>query len=403
MFGPDVKGVKLNLPESGNGTPDILNEIRWNLDWMLAMQDDDGGVWHKQTSEQFCGFVMPEKDTLVSYAIGTGKEPFKSSCATATWPRWRPSRARLQAFSMPDYAAEVPARRAKRRSTGSEKHPNVTFRNPQGVGTGGYGDGNCGDEHLWAAAELWRTTRGDQYQRYFLEHYSDYRKTALENLHYLLGRTRSRYRSSRAWGTTRSAIRTIGRAAPIRTPSRGPACSPVVPTADARTRPCATCRNCPPTCLRRRRTWTIRSPTRRTRWRSTGTLRWCSCWPARWRRSERLQDRTGGVRNIRKARALHWNLAYPAIMKTYTFKVVVEPDEDALGNPAWHAYCPALESIGAATSGRTRDEALKNINQVIQMIVEESLEEGRPLPEGPAGDVEVAEVSQETPRIAVTV
>jgi predicted RNase H-like HicB family nuclease len=90
-------------------------------------------------------------------------------------------------------------------------------------------------------------------------------------------------------------------------------------------------------------------------------------------------------------------------MKTYTFKVVVEPDEDALGNPAWHAYCPALESIGAATSGRTRDEALKNINEVVHMIVEETLEEGRPLPEGPAADVEVTEVSKEAPRIAVTV
>jgi predicted RNase H-like HicB family nuclease len=90
-------------------------------------------------------------------------------------------------------------------------------------------------------------------------------------------------------------------------------------------------------------------------------------------------------------------------MKTYTFKVVVEPDEDDLGNPAWHAYCPALESAGAATSGRTRDEALKNINEVVRMIVEESIVEGRPLPEGPADDVEVAEVSKETPRIAVTV
>jgi len=80
-------------------------------------------------------------------------------------------------------------------------------------------------------------------------------------------------------------------------------------------------------------------------------------------------------------------------MKTYTFKVVVEPDEDALGNPAWHAYCPALESIGAATSGRTRDEALKNISQVVHTIVEESLEEGRPLPEGPADDVSAMPMS----------
>jgi predicted RNase H-like HicB family nuclease len=90
-------------------------------------------------------------------------------------------------------------------------------------------------------------------------------------------------------------------------------------------------------------------------------------------------------------------------LKTYTFKVVVEPDEDALGNPAWHAYCPALESIGAATSGRTRDEALKNIDDVIHMIVQECLEEGRSLPEGPEGDIDIAEGSQETPRIAITV
>ena len=39
-------------------------------------------------------------------------------------------------------------------------------------------------------------------------------------------------------------------------------------------------------------------------------------------------------------------------MKTYSFKVVVEPDEDAQGHSAWYAYCPALESVGGATSGR---------------------------------------------------
>ncbi|MBZ5591380.1 MAG: type II toxin-antitoxin system HicB family antitoxin [Acidobacteriia bacterium] len=90
-------------------------------------------------------------------------------------------------------------------------------------------------------------------------------------------------------------------------------------------------------------------------------------------------------------------------MKTYTFKVIVEPDEDAQGNPAWHACCPALESIGAAASGRTRDEALKNINEVVHMIVQEFIEDGKPLPEGPEGSVEVEEISQEQPRIAVTV
>jgi endoglucanase len=82
MYGPRLKSVNLAIPESGNGQPDMLNEIKWNLDWMLSMQDDDGGVWHKQTSEKFCDFIMPEKDKLISFVVGTGKEPFKSSCAT---------------------------------------------------------------------------------------------------------------------------------------------------------------------------------------------------------------------------------------------------------------------------------------------------------------------------------
>jgi predicted RNase H-like HicB family nuclease len=90
-------------------------------------------------------------------------------------------------------------------------------------------------------------------------------------------------------------------------------------------------------------------------------------------------------------------------MRIYNFKVVVEPDEDAQGNAAWFSHCPALESIGAATSGSTREEALRRINEVVRMIVQEFIEDGKPLPEGPGDSVEVEEVSQEDPRIAVTV
>ncbi len=69
-------------------------------------------------------------------------------------------------------------------------------------------------------------------------------------------------------------------------------------------------------------------------------------------------------------------------MKTYGFKVMLEPDEDAAGNAAWYAYCPALESVGGATSERTRGEALSNINDLVHMIVQEFAEEGKALPEG---------------------
>jgi len=81
-------------------------------------------------------------------------------------------------------------------------------------------------------------------------------------------------------------------------------------------------------------------------------------------------------------------------MKTYTFKVVVEPDEGG-----YHAYCPALRRYGAVTQGATPEEALKNINEVVQMIMDEILEDGIPLPTVSDNDVEVFDGT----RVAVTV
>lgn len=63
-------------------------------------------------------------------------------------------------------------------------------------------------------------------------------------------------------------------------------------------------------------------------------------------------------------------------MTTYTFRIEVEPDEDA-----WHAYCPALVKYGGATWGETREDALQNIRQVIEMVVADLLEAGEHLPE----------------------
>jgi endoglucanase len=170
MFAAPVRGVKLNLPESGNGTPDILNEIRWNLEWMLTMQDEDGGVWHKQTSEKFPDFIMPEKDKLVSYVVGSGSEPFKTSCATGDLAAVMAIAARAyKPFDAP--FADKNLRAAEKAWTWLAKFPKATFRNPPPVSTGAYGDGNCADEALWAAAELFRTTGGAEYRKYFLEHY----------------------------------------------------------------------------------------------------------------------------------------------------------------------------------------------------------------------------------------
>lgn len=175
MFGKRLAGIKLDIPETGNGTPDILNEIRWNLEWMLSMQDDDGGVWHKQTSEKFAGFVMPDKDTFTSYVIGSGAEPYKTSCSTGDFAAVMAIAQR--AYEPFDKAFSKRAGDAAAKAWGwLDAHPNALFRNPQGVATGAYGDGNCADERLWAAAELWRSTGGEAYHNYFLANYQRYLK-----------------------------------------------------------------------------------------------------------------------------------------------------------------------------------------------------------------------------------
>lgn len=176
LFGARVRDVNLDIPESGDPVPDILDEARWNLDWMLTMQDADGGVWHKQTSEQFAPFVMPERDDSVSYVVGTGAEPYKSSCATADFAAVTAIAAR--AYEPFDHAYARRSLLAAERAWGwLDKHPDVSFRNPDSVVTGEYGDRRCGDERLWASSELWRTTREGVYQRYFLAHFGEYAKT----------------------------------------------------------------------------------------------------------------------------------------------------------------------------------------------------------------------------------
>jgi len=80
-------------------------------------------------------------------------------------------------------------------------------------------------------------------------------------------------------------------------------------------------------------------------------------------------------------------------MRTYTFNIVVEPDEDC-----WHAYCPALHEKGSPLWGHTREEALRNIEEVVRLGMESMVEHDEPLPESLGGQVEVTV----EPRVAVT-
>ena len=79
-------------------------------------------------------------------------------------------------------------------------------------------------------------------------------------------------------------------------------------------------------------------------------------------------------------------------MKTYVFKVVVEPDDDVFA-----AYCPALK--GCVTWGKTETEALKNIKDAVEAYVEDMIEAGDPIPEDIPEEVQILT----NPAVSVTV
>jgi endoglucanase len=152
----------LNLPETGNGLPDILNEALWNLDWMLTMQDpNDGGVYHKLTNKSFDGMVMPDQAKAPRYVVQKGTAAaldFAATMATASriFKAYEQQRPGLSARMMA--AAESAWQWA-------QANPAVVFRNPSDIKTGEYGDAHLDDEFAWAAAELYIGTGKDSYYR----------------------------------------------------------------------------------------------------------------------------------------------------------------------------------------------------------------------------------------------
>ncbi len=166
-FFPDAFTQSLTIPESGNGTPDILNECRYELDWMLQMQAEDGSVYHKHTTQNHAGFVMPHDDTDPMILLPPSSMAVADFVATMALASriYRPFDA---AFSDRALAA------AKKSQIWLETHPEFLFEHIKECRTGGYGDRSDLDERMWAAMELYRTTGEDRYleqaKAFFDEH-----------------------------------------------------------------------------------------------------------------------------------------------------------------------------------------------------------------------------------------
>ncbi len=139
----------MNIPESGNGLPDILNECLYELRWLLKMQKRDGSVYHKLTAFQHADFIMPEDDhdQFIIYPA--------SSMAAGDFAAVMALASRVYRPFMPEFADEMLVA-AKRAYKWLDEHAYTGFRNPEGSNTGEYDDGADIDERLWAAAELIR-------------------------------------------------------------------------------------------------------------------------------------------------------------------------------------------------------------------------------------------------------
>ncbi len=161
------RNLTLNIPESNNALPDILDEALWNIEWMLTMQDpNDGGVYHKLTTANFSGTVMPQQDTARRYVVQ------KSTPAALDFAAVMAQASRIfknfsnerPGFEQTCLNAALNAWRWVR------QNPNVRYNqsalnaayNPD-INTGEYGDSNFGDEFQWAAAELFITTKADSF------------------------------------------------------------------------------------------------------------------------------------------------------------------------------------------------------------------------------------------------
>ncbi|MDR7333776.1 glycoside hydrolase family 9 protein [Roseateles asaccharophilus] len=158
------KAQNLNIPESAENDkdlPDVLDEVLWNLEWMLAMQDPaDGGVYHKLTNKSFDGTVMPHEARGDRYVVAKG------TAATLDFAAVMAHASRV----FKPFEAQRPGLSARMRQAAiaawgwARANPNLPYKNPPDVRTGEYGDAKLDDEFAWAAAELYLTTGDASYR-----------------------------------------------------------------------------------------------------------------------------------------------------------------------------------------------------------------------------------------------
>jgi endoglucanase len=163
----------LNIPESDDGVPDILNEIRWQMDFMLGMQIPEdqpqaGMVHHKLHELDWSPMphLPPTEVDNDNPAEGRYLMP-PTTAATLNLAATAAQCSRVWRDHDTDYAEQC-LQAAQSAWVAANENPVQLAGNTPGVGGGNYDDVNVLDEFFWAAAELYITTGADEYRDYLL-------------------------------------------------------------------------------------------------------------------------------------------------------------------------------------------------------------------------------------------
>ncbi len=160
-FKDKIEKLSFAVPETNNAIPDYLDELKWEMDWLLKMQypDNSGRVSHKISTLSFGGFIMPETETTTRYYSPWG------SAATADFTAMAAIAYRI--FMPYDKAyAEKCIQAAKKSYAFLVKHPKDVPANLSNFSTGPYQWADP-DDRLWAAAEMWNSLGDRQYLKDF--------------------------------------------------------------------------------------------------------------------------------------------------------------------------------------------------------------------------------------------
>jgi len=159
--------LKTDIPESNNRLPDILDEVLYNVRWMLTMQDpNDGGVYNKCTNAAFDGMVMPGVTKLPRYVVAKGTAATLDFAAVMAQAARITKKFNRQLPGFSDsclHAAEYAWQWAWQHPAMAYDQNAINREYQPAVVTGGYGDNRFTDEWFWAASELFVTTKNHRY------------------------------------------------------------------------------------------------------------------------------------------------------------------------------------------------------------------------------------------------